>query len=66
MADGGEGFQPIRGRLGMGEEGKCEQVASEALFFGVDNLLDAGDALYLPLVPRGFYGGFTVRTRSAP
>ena len=37
-----------------------------ALFFGVDNLLDAGDALYLPLVPRGFYGGFTVRTRSAP
>ena len=37
-----------------------------ALFLGVDNLLDAGDALYLPLVPRGFYGGFTVRTRSAP
>ncbi len=37
-----------------------------SLFFGVDNLLDAGDALYLPLVPRSFYGGFTVRHRSSP
>ena len=37
-----------------------------SLFFGVDNLLDAGDALYLPLVPRAFYGGFTVRHRSSP
>lgn len=36
------------------------------VFFGVDNLLDAGDASYLPLVPRSFYGGFTVRTRSGP
>ncbi len=37
-----------------------------SMFFGVDNLLDAGDALYLPLVPRAFYGGFTVRHRSSP
>jgi outer membrane receptor for ferrienterochelin and colicins len=37
-----------------------------SLFLGVDNLLDAGDALYLPLVPRAFYGGFTVRHRSSP
>ncbi len=35
-----------------------------SLFLGVDNLLDAGDAMYLPLVPRAFYGGFTVRHRS--
>lgn len=35
-----------------------------SLFLGVDNLLDAGDASYLPLVPRAFYGGFTVRHRS--
>lgn len=37
-----------------------------SVFFGVDNLLDAGDAAYLPLVPRSFYGGFTVRTRGGP
>lgn len=36
-----------------------------SLFFGVDNLLDAGDSLYLPLVPRAFYGGFTFRHRSS-
>lgn len=37
-----------------------------SLFFGVDNVLDAGDALYLPLIPRAFHGGFTVRHRSSP
>lgn len=35
-----------------------------SLFVGVDNLLDAGDASYLPLTPRAFYGGFTLRHRS--
>jgi outer membrane receptor for ferrienterochelin and colicins len=35
-----------------------------SLFLGVDNLLDAGDASYLPLMPRAFYGGFTFRHRS--
>lgn len=33
------------------------------LFVGVDNLLDAGDATYLPLVPRLFYGGLSTRLR---
>lgn len=33
------------------------------LFLGVDNLLDAGDAAYLPLVPRMFYGGLSTRLR---
>lgn len=31
------------------------------LFVGVDNLLDAGDAGYLPIFPRSFYGGLTIR-----
>ena len=31
------------------------------LFAGVDNLLDAGDAQFLPLQPRTFYGGVTGR-----
>ncbi len=31
------------------------------VFAGVDNLLDAGVATYLPLWPRLFYGGLTVR-----
>ncbi len=35
-----------------------------SLFLGVDNLLDAGDASYLPLMPRAFYGGLTFRHRS--
>jgi outer membrane receptor for ferrienterochelin and colicins len=30
-------------------------------FVGVDNLLDAGDALYIHLAPRTLYGGLTVR-----
>ena len=30
------------------------------LFAGVDNLLDAGDALYVHLVPRTLYGGLTL------
>jgi outer membrane receptor for ferrienterochelin and colicins len=33
------------------------------LFVGVDNLLDAGDASYLPLIPRLFYGGLSTRLR---
>lgn len=33
------------------------------LFVGVDNLLNAGDAAYLPLVPRSFYGGLQTRLR---
>ncbi|MBZ5708363.1 TonB-dependent receptor plug domain-containing protein [Nannocystis pusilla] len=33
-------------------------------FLGVDNLLNAGDAAYLPLVPRLFYGGISARIRS--
>ncbi len=36
-----------------------------SLFVGVDNLLDAGDANYLPLMPRAFYGGFTLRHRTS-
>jgi len=46
------------------------RVAQEILggrmtfFLGVDNLLDAGDAAYLPLVPRLFYGGISARIRS--
>ncbi|MEZ4452229.1 MAG: TonB-dependent receptor [Nannocystaceae bacterium] len=45
------------------------RVAQEALggrinfFVGVDNLLDAGNATTLPLVPRLFYGGVTSRLR---
>lgn len=35
-----------------------------SLFLGVDNLLNAGDAGYLPLVPRLFYGGISARIRS--
>lgn len=35
-----------------------------SFFLGVDNLLDAGDAAYLPLVPRLFYGGLSARIRS--
>ena len=31
------------------------------LFVGVENLLDAGDATVIPLPPRSFYGGLTVR-----
>ncbi len=31
------------------------------LFVGVDNVLDAGDATDNPIMPRGFYGGMTVR-----
>jgi outer membrane receptor for ferrienterochelin and colicins len=34
-----------------------------SLFAGVDNLLDAGDAAYLPLVPRLYYGGLQARLR---
>lgn len=33
------------------------------LFVGADNLLNAGDASYLPLVPRLFYGGIQARLR---
>ncbi|MDC0669551.1 TonB-dependent receptor plug domain-containing protein [Nannocystis radixulma] len=46
------------------------RVAQEILggrmtfFLGVDNLLNAGDAAYLPLVPRLFYGGISARIRS--
>lgn len=36
------------------------------LFAGVDNLFDAGDAAYLPLVPRLFYGGLSTRLRPDP
>ncbi len=32
-----------------------------AVFLGVDNLLNAGDPDFLPLVPRSFYGGLTLR-----
>jgi outer membrane receptor for ferrienterochelin and colicins len=32
-----------------------------SLFVGVENLLDAGDAAYLPIAPRTFYAGFTGR-----
>lgn len=32
-----------------------------SLFLGVDNLLNAGDPDFLPLVPRSFYGGMTIR-----
>jgi hypothetical protein len=45
------------------------RVAQEILggrltvFAGVDNLLDAGDAAYLPLIPRLFYGGLSTRLR---
>lgn len=45
------------------------RVAQEVLggrlsvFAGVDNLLDAGDAAYLPLIPRFFYGGLMTRLR---
>lgn len=35
-----------------------------SLFAGVDNLLDAGDAAYLPLTPRLFYGGISARIRT--
>ncbi|MEZ4429599.1 MAG: TonB-dependent receptor [Nannocystaceae bacterium] len=31
------------------------------LFLGADNLANAGDPVYSPLVPRSFYGGFTIR-----
>lgn len=31
------------------------------LFAGVDNVLDAGDAINNPIVPRSYYGGLTVR-----
>jgi outer membrane receptor for ferrienterochelin and colicins len=34
------------------------------LFAGVDNLFDAGDATYLPLIPRLFYGGLSARIRT--
>jgi outer membrane receptor for ferrienterochelin and colicins len=37
-----------------------------SVFAGVDNLLDAGDAAYLPLVPRLFYGGVSARLRPEP
>lgn len=33
------------------------------IFAGVDNLLNAGDAAYLPLIPRMFYGGLMTRLR---
>ncbi len=35
--------------------------AAVELFIGVDNLLDAGEAEYLPLPPRAFYGGIALR-----
>lgn len=35
-----------------------------SFFLGADNLLNAGDAAYLPLVPRLFYGGISARIRS--
>ncbi len=31
------------------------------VFVGADNLANAGDAVYLPIVPRSFYGGLTLR-----
>ena len=32
-----------------------------SLFVGVENILDAGDPVYLAIEPRNFYGGINAR-----